>query len=97
MTSSTLALISPAGNRDGQLIERKRVMVDKYTKWMLPIITAALVIIAANDIMHAALAQIGFSRVQVCDERNCAQLVPINVTIQGRIVSIWALPVFRSN
>ena len=77
--------------------EKGNVMVDKYTRWMLSIIAAALVIIAVDEITHEALAQIGFARVQVCDERNCTQLVPIAANVQGRTVTLWALPVFRTN
>ena len=72
-------------------------MVDTYTKWMLTVIATALVVLTANDVMHMAFAQIGFSRVQICDERNCMQLYPISMNVQGRTATIWGLPVVRAN
>jgi type IV secretory pathway VirB3-like protein len=68
-------------------------MVDTYTKSVLTIIATALVVLAANNVTHTALAQIGFARVQVCDEQNCARLVPIQQSAQGRTVITWSLPV----
>ena len=68
-------------------------MVDTYTKWMLTIIATALVIITANNIMHMARAEIGYARVQICDERNCAQLIPFNARGEGEWVTMWGLPI----
>jgi hypothetical protein len=54
-------------------------------------------IIAVNDLVHTAFAQIGFARVQICDERNCAQLLPITLPIQGRQAVVWGVPVVQAN
>jgi hypothetical protein len=56
-------------------------------------IATALVILAANNLVQSATAQIGFSRVQICDEQNCARLFSIPQTVQGRTVVTWGLPV----
>ena len=72
-------------------------MVDAYTKWILTIIAVALAVIAADELLHSARAQIGFSRVQICDVQNCAQLYPIQTSVQGRQVTLWALPIVRGN
>jgi type IV secretory pathway VirB3-like protein len=68
-------------------------MIDTYTKSVLTIIATALVVLAANNVTRTALAQISFARVQVCDEQNCARLVPIQQSEQGRTVITWSLPV----
>ncbi len=72
-------------------------MIDAYTKWMLTVIALALTVIAAGELLHGARAQIGFSRVQICDVQNCAQLFPIQTSVQGRQVTLWALPIVRGN
>jgi hypothetical protein len=71
--------------------------MDRYTKWMLGVIATTLTIIAANDLVHTAFAQIGFARVQICDERNCTQLFPITLPVQGRQAVVWGVPVVRAN
>jgi hypothetical protein len=71
-------------------------MIDTYTKSVLTIIATALVVLTANNITRTALAQVGFSRVQVCDEQNCARLVPIQQSEQGRTVITWSLPVIAT-
>jgi hypothetical protein len=44
-------------------------------------------------VTRSALAQIGFARVQLCDEQNCTRLVPIQQSAQGRTVVTWSIPV----
>jgi hypothetical protein len=68
-------------------------VTDTYTKWVLTIIATALVILAANNVTQTALAQVGLARMQICDEQNCARMFPIRGNVQGRTVTIWALPV----
>lgn len=68
-------------------------MTDTYTKCVLTIIATALVVLAANDLTHTATAQSGATRVQLCDEQNCARLFPIPQNVQGRTVITWGLPV----
>jgi hypothetical protein len=71
-------------------------MVDTYTKCILTIIAMALVVLAANKVTHTAFAQIGYARVQICDEQNCTGLVPIQQSVAGRTVITWGLPVVPS-
>ena len=68
-------------------------MTDMYTKWVLTIIAAALVILAGDRLVHTAFAQIGYARVQICDEQNCTQLIPTQQSAAGRTVIVWAVPV----
>jgi hypothetical protein len=72
-------------------------MVDTYTKWMLTIIATTLVVLAANNVLHTAVAAQNFARVQICDQQNCMHLYPIPTNVQGRTVTVWGLPVVRSN
>jgi hypothetical protein len=66
-------------------------MVDTYTRWMLTIIAATLIVLTANNVMHVARADIGYARVQICDERVCSELLPLAQRVDGR--QVWALPV----
>jgi hypothetical protein len=68
-------------------------MADIYTKCVLTIIAVALVVIAANDVTGTALAAVGFSRVQICDEHHCARLFSIPQNVEGQTVAVWGLPV----
>jgi hypothetical protein len=68
-------------------------MVDTYTKFILTIIALALVVISVDKITGTAVAQIGYARVQVCDEQNCTRLTPIPRNVSGRTEIMWALPV----
>ena len=68
-------------------------MRDIYTKAVLTVIAAALVAIAAGNIIHGATAQISYARIQICDEQNCTQLVPTQQSVGGRTVILWTVPV----
>jgi hypothetical protein len=68
-------------------------MADKYTKFVLTTIAVALVVIAANNITRSAAAQIGYAKVQICDEQNCTRLIPIPQSVGGRTVYTWSVPV----
>ncbi len=72
-------------------------MADVYTKAVLSVIAIALTVIAADELVSGARGQIGFARVQICDVQNCAQLFPVQTTVQGRPVTLWALPTVRGN
>ena len=68
-------------------------MTDTYTKCVLTIIATALVILAANNVTQTALAQVGLAKMQICDDQNCARMFPIRGNVQGKVGTIWALPV----
>lgn len=68
-------------------------MIDRYTKCILSIIAVSLTVLAANNMVQAATAQINYARVQICDEQNCTRLIPVAQSIGGRTVNIWSLPV----
>ena len=68
-------------------------MVDTYTKCILTIIAITLVILTVDNATKPARAQIGYAKVQICDENNCSQLVPIPQIVQGRTVFTWGVPV----
>ena len=44
-------------------------MIDSYTKCVLTIIAIALTVLAANNMVKVATAQISYARVQICDEQ----------------------------
>ena len=71
-------------------------MVDIYTKCVLTVIAAALVVLVASNGLRSAAAQAGFTRVQLCDEQNCTRLFPIAQNVNGRTVTVWGLPVVPS-
>jgi hypothetical protein len=73
-------------------------MANIYTQGLLTIIALALSVLVIKEVMYPAQAQIGYARVQICDERNCLELVPFPVQVQGgRSGTMWALPVTRTN
>ena len=52
-------------------------MVDRYTKWVLTVIAAALVIMVVQNVIRPSVAQSypEIQKVQICeDARNCAHL-----------------------
>jgi hypothetical protein len=68
-------------------------MIDSYTKCVLTIIAIALTVLAANNMVKVATAQISYARVQICDEQNCARLISTPQAVGGRTVNLWTLPV----
>jgi hypothetical protein len=54
----------------------KEIMVDRYTKVVLTIIAAALVIIAAQGAVGQSKAQRELVKVQICDTLSCAEVLP---------------------
>jgi hypothetical protein len=68
-------------------------MTDPYTKSVLTIIAIALAVIAVRQVVPPATAQAGSTRVQLCDQQNCATLVPFQQIYQGRSYVAYGLPV----
>ena len=68
-------------------------MVDIYTKTVLTIIAVALVAIAARGAIWPAAAQSDLQKVQLCDERDCANLYPILSYINGQPFTSYGLQV----
>ena len=72
---------------------RETNLTDIYTKCVLTVIAAALVVLAGENAVRAAFAQIGYARVQICDEQNCTQLIATQQSVAGRTVILWSVPV----
>jgi hypothetical protein len=68
-------------------------MPDIYTKSLLTIIAAALVVIAAQQFVRSADAQREIQRVQICDTMGCVKLSPIYTKSGGMGITGWALAV----
>jgi|tagenome__1003787_1003787.scaffolds.fasta_scaffold14689461_1 hypothetical protein len=68
-------------------------MTDIYTKCVLTVIVVAFVVLAGENLIRTALAQIGYARLQICDEQNCTQLIPTQQSVAGRTVIVWSVPV----
>jgi hypothetical protein len=73
--------------------ERNTPMTDNYTKAMLTIIAAALVVLSVQNAIPHARAQFGEpAKVQICDDSShCAELLP--KTDPRMHLLTWALAV----
>lgn len=69
-------------------------MVDRYTKAVLTIIAAALVVLAVQSFVGPLGAQNTGEpqKVQICDRRDCARLAPRTHTLGGVTTTDWVLP-----
>jgi hypothetical protein len=72
-------------------------MVDRYTKTVLTVIAAALVVIAAQHAVDRSQAATDIQKVQICDDQGrCASMtshVKFSPGPLGGVVQSWAVPV----
>jgi hypothetical protein len=72
----------------------EREMIDRYTKGVLTVIAAALVVLAVQGLVGPLGAQIVREpqKVQLCDSLHCASLTPHTTQLGGAPVTDWVLP-----
>lgn len=69
-------------------------MVDRYTKAVLTVIAAALLVLVGQNLVGPTRAQLGTQQVEICGGLGqCITLSPVNRQLFGKTFTTYAVPV----